>query len=162
LNNNIFYNGRANSTGTGQHFAGYGANPPTGVASAGGNDWSAPGAGGMLLHYFSMDISTLVKWRMITTGLGLGAEWNAISEVPNFVGTSDLHIVTTVPNRLVRGGIAGVMGPNGNPDVDIDGNIRAYVGSIGASEFSGPRNPRLLGSYVIDPVSGTYPSLSKA
>ena len=71
-------------------------------------------------------------------------------------------VLAALSHRFEPGEFVGVMGPNGNPDVDIDGNIRAYVGSIGASEFSGPRNPRLLGSYVIDPTSGTYPSLSKA
>ncbi len=164
LDNNIFYNGRTNGAGaTGSNFASYSPALPTGTFTSDYNDWfTAAGPNAMLAQAQGLNMPTLVAWRMVTTGTAWGMQdRNSVSEQPNFVGTSDLHI-TLVPSRIQNGGMPGSRGPSGAQDYDIDGNPRGYVPDIGATEFDGPRNNRLAGSYTIDPSTGNYPTLASA
>ena len=163
LYNNIFSNGRTNGVGaTGVNYAMFSQTNPSGTFASDYNDWYVTGPNSVLSQSQGLNMPTLVAWRMVTNGSPWGMQdRNSVSEAPNFVATSDLH-VTLVPSRIQNGGMPGTMGSGGNQDNDIDGNPRGYVPDIGATEFNGPRNNRLVGSYTIDPSTGNFPTLAAA
>lgn len=161
--NNIVANARTNATGaTGRHFGFYALNAPTGALISDYNDLYVPGTGGMLGSAAGLDMSTLVMWRTFTNGTPWGLQdRNSFSEAPSFVGTSDLHLTLT-PSRLQNGGMPGLMGPNGQPDYDIDGTVRGYIADVGAFEFDGPRAGRLRGAYTIGDSASAYARFTDA
>ncbi len=89
--NNIFYNARSNTSGTGKHYAIF-TNAAT-VLFSNYNDLLANGTGGVLGLNVATDYATLAAWRTATN-----QDWNSVSGDPQYVnptGTSatvDLHI----------------------------------------------------------------------
>lgn len=127
--NNIFYNARANGTGSGKHYAvkvaGTTANP-TGL-SIDYNDYFANGIGGVIGFYNNLDIGTLSAWKT-----AVGQDVNSINSDPKYSNAEDLHIMSTVisPVNNVGNTISSVTN-------DFDGDLRSNTPDIGADEFSG-------------------------
>jgi len=137
FNNNIVFNNRTNSTGTGKHYCFYGGNAGTGLVSN-NNDFYAPNANGYV-GYWTSDRQTLNDWRTATN-----QDANSVSQNPNFISPStsppNLHINAAIATRLESGGI-----PIAGITTDIDGDVRAGSSKvhnnvqpdIGADEFNG-------------------------
>jgi hypothetical protein len=89
------------------------------------NDIYAPG--GFVGYYFG-NLTTLANFR---TSTGLDA--NSISDNPNFISTTNLHIDTTMTSPVSDAGI-----PIAEITTDFDGDSRDLVTpDIGADEFAG-------------------------
>lgn len=127
LKNNIFYNARTNSAGTGTHWAIMSNN--TTYASIGNNDYFADGSGGVL---GTTDGTT--AGNRLTLGDWLAAvpaDGGSISQNPNFV--AGLKINETIPTQLESGGV-----PISGITVDFEGDLRnVTTPDIGADEFNG-------------------------
>jgi hypothetical protein len=138
LRNNIFYNARTNSGGTGTHWAIMSNN--TTFGSIGRNDYFAGGTGGVLgttNGTVDSNKTTIAQWR-----LAVPADTASVSQNPHFVNPAgnppDLKLNPTIPTQLESGGtiVVGI-------DTDFEGDIRfgsaGYAGSgtapdIGADE----------------------------
>lgn len=127
LKNNIFYNARSNSGGTGTHWAIMSNN--TTYASIGNNDYFADGSGGVL---GTTDGTT--TGNRLTIGDWLAAvpsDGGSVSQNPNFV--AGLKINETIPTQLESGGV-----PIAGITTDFEGDTRnATTPDIGADEFNG-------------------------
>ncbi len=126
--NNIFMNSRSNNGSTGKHYAiqvaGTSANPPGLICNY--NDLFAGGTGGMLGYFNNADVADISSWKSAT-----GKDTNSISADAKFVGSSDLHIDSTVASSVNAAGsvISGFT-------EDFDGNLRnGSTPDIGADEF---------------------------
>ena len=124
---NIFYNARSNSSGTGgKHYAvrvsGTGTNPTGLVLSY--NDYFANGANGSVFGYYNGDVTSFINWKS-TLGLDAGS----INGDPQFIaptGTSstvDLHISPSpTPTPIEAAGLA-----IGTVTDDFDGQTRSTL-----------------------------------
>lgn len=124
--NNNFYNARSNGAGTGKHYA-ITRSTATGTFLSNYNNLRADGTGGFT-GFTTVDQATLADWKTATSQDG-----NSVSETPNFLATSDLHINPAIATQLESGAtpIAGIT-------TDIDGNARnGTTPDIGADEFAG-------------------------
>lgn len=101
--NNIFYNARSNSSGTGKHYSCFLSVNTTEFED--NNDLFANGTGGVLGLFGVTDYATLPLWRTATN-----ADWNSVSGDPmliNPTGTSstvDLHIQAGVATQVEGSG----------------------------------------------------------
>jgi hypothetical protein len=135
IKNNIVFNNRINSTGTGKHHCFYASNTTAGLISN-NNDFYAPNANGYV-GYWTADRLTLADWKLVS-----GQDANSVSQDPNYVNvvTTDLHINPAIATRLESGGV-----PIAGITTDIDGDTRAggskihnnVQPDIGADEFNG-------------------------
>ncbi len=137
IKNNIIFNNRINSTGTGNHYCFYASNTGTGLTSN-YNDFYVPNAYGYV-GYWTANQATLANWRTASN-----QDFNSVSQNPNYVNLTvsppDLHINTAIATRLESGGI-----PIAGITTDIDGDTRAggskihnnVQPDIGADEFIG-------------------------
>jgi hypothetical protein len=127
LKNNIFYNARSNSGGTGTHWAIMSNN--TSYASIGSNDYFADGTGGVLGTTDGTTTGnklTLTDWQT-----AVPSDAGSVSQNPNFI--AGLKINETIPTQLESGGvpIAGITS-------DFEGDARnATTPDVGADEFNG-------------------------
>jgi hypothetical protein len=149
IRNNIFFNARSNSGGTGKHYAmanGSVTSPPPGLTSD-NNIVYATGFGGVLVRFNGADYTTLGAWQAVT-GLD-GASLSADPRFVNATGTSatvDLHLRASNPAEG-RGVLIGAV------TNDFDGQTRSSLTpvDIGAD----------AGNFTYDPPpSITYPLLS--
>jgi hypothetical protein len=123
--NNIFQNGRSNTSGTAKHYA---------ISLAGNtsltidyNDYFVSGTGGVLGDYAGADETTLAAWKSAT-----GQDAHSINVTAPFVSTTDLHIpVGTV--TAIASGATHIIGYT----TDYDGQPRSNSNpvDIGADEF---------------------------
>ncbi|AFH48558.1 Hypothetical protein IALB_0846 [Ignavibacterium album JCM 16511] len=127
LKNNIFYNARTNSGGTGTHWAIMSNNIT--YSSIGNNDYFADGTGGVLGTTDGTTAGnklTISAWQA-----AVPSDAGSVSQNPNFV--AGLKINETIPTQLESGGapIAGIT-------TDFEGDLRnATTPDIGADEFTG-------------------------
>lgn len=122
IRNNIFYNARSNSSGTGSHFA-------IRLYNVSGltinyNDYQVTGTGGAIGRINATNYSTFAAWQGATT-----QDANSITPFsPLFISNNDLHLQSTGNNALNAGiTIAGIT-------TDIDPDLRATP-TIGADEL---------------------------
>lgn len=125
LRNNIFYNTRVAGSGGKRHF-GIVLNNTANLTSN-NNAYYADGPTGILgsTDGSATNITTLADWRTAT-----GQDGQSVSQNPNFLSATDLHINTAIPTQLESGGtpIAGIID-------DFDGNARnATTPDIGGDE----------------------------
>ena len=144
--NNIFYNARANGTGSGKHYAvkvaGTTANPAGLTINY--NDYFVNGTGGVIGFYNNLDIGTLSAW--ITA---VGQDVNSINSDPKYSNAEDLHIMSTFisPVNNVGNTISSVTN-------DFDGDLRSITPDIGADEFSGMPVLSCSGAPDISTING--------
>jgi hypothetical protein len=126
VKNNVFYNTRTNSGGTGVHWA-ISTNNTT-FTSIGNNDYFADGTGGVLGTTTGLPAgnqTTILGWQsVVTTDLG------SVSQNPNYL--ADLKINTAIPTQLESGGATGT-----GITLDFEGDTRLSPPDIGADEFTG-------------------------
>lgn len=161
LRDNIFFNARSNSGGTGTHW-GISINATTSIIVINNNDYFANGTGGVLGTTdgaTSGNKTTIAAWKAAVT-----ADTNSFSSNPNFINPTsnppDLHVNTGIASRVESGGLAitGI-------DDDFEGNVRfgsgGYAGAgtapdVGADEFEG--TPALANDVralaFVDPTNG--------
>jgi len=153
--NNIIFNNRVNSTGTGKHYCYYATNTGAGLVSN-NNDFYAPNANGYV-GYWTADRQTLADWKTASN-----QDLNSVSQNPNYVNVTasppDLHINTAIATRLESGGlpIAGIT-------TDIDGDTRAGSSKIhnnvqpdiGADEFNGIALDEMPPAITYTPLANT-------
>jgi len=127
LKNNIFYNARTNSGGTGTHW-GISVNNTT-FTSINNNDYFADGTGGVLgttTGLVAGNQTTLSGWKSVVL-----ADVSSVSQNPNYV--AGLKIDTVIPSQLEAGGT-----PVTSVTLDFEGDTRdASTPDIGADEFAG-------------------------
>jgi hypothetical protein len=127
LKNNIFFNSRTNSAGTGTHW-GISVNNTT-FASINNNDYFANGTGGVLgttTGLVAGNQTTLSGWKSVVL-----ADVSSVSQNPNYV--AGLKIDTVIPSQLEAGGT-----PVASVTLDFEGDTRnATTPDIGADEFIG-------------------------
>jgi hypothetical protein len=163
LKNNIFYNTRTNSGGTGTHW-GISLNNTT-FTSINNNDYFADGTGGVLGTTDGTTTgnkTTLTAWKA-----AVPADANSVSQNPNYI--TGLKIDASIPTQLESGGtpITGII-------TDFEGDTRnATTPDVGADEFAGipvdlsppvivytpllntsSLSNRTLNATIIDPGSG--------
>jgi len=132
LQDNIFYNARSNSGGTGVHWAiSYNS---TSSGTIGNNDYYVSGTGGVLGTTDGAatgNKATLALWQGAVT-----ADAGSVSQDPYYLNptvSADLHLNSATPSQLESGGttISGIT-------TDIDGDTRnASTPDIGADEYAG-------------------------
>lgn len=149
IRNNIFFNARSNSGGTGKHYAmanGSVSSPPPGLTSD-NNIVYATGFGGVLVRFNGADFATLPAWQAVS-----GQDHSSLSADPRFLnatGTSstvDLHLNASNPAE-------GRGVPIGTVTNDFDGQTRTSLTpvDIGAD----------AGNFTYDPPPTiSYPLLS--
>ncbi len=130
VSNNIFYNARSNSGGTGVHW-GIMVNNTT-FATISNNDYFAGGSGGVLGTHTGVatgNDSTLAQWYAAVT-----SDVSSVNQNPNYINPTatppDLHLNAVTPTQLESGGIpiAGII-------TDFDGDARnAATPDIGSDE----------------------------
>ncbi|MEP0861531.1 MAG: hypothetical protein HRF52_08850, partial [Ignavibacterium sp.] len=127
LKNNIFYNARTNSGGTGTHWAIMSNNIT--YLSIGNNDYYADGSGGVLGTTDGTTAGnrlTLADWQT-----AVPSDNGSVSQNPNFV--AGLKINETIATQLESGGV-----PISGITADFEGDLRnATTPDIGADEFNG-------------------------
>ncbi|MCX7757987.1 MAG: fibronectin type III domain-containing protein, partial [candidate division WOR-3 bacterium] len=111
--NNIWYNARTNSGGTGKHYA-CSTLTTTQYVRADNNVFYALSTGNMLSNFNNVDYTSLTAWRTAT-----GQDMQSVSEDPPFVSATNLHLRTDVPTRLEKGAR-----PLVEVTVDFDGEPR--------------------------------------
>lgn len=132
LNNNIFANTRANSTGTGKHYA-VSLNATTTVTSNNNAYYFSNGLMGVIA---GTDRATLVAWKAATS-----QDSNSSATNPNFISATDLHISNSLPSSLEsKGTVTSVTTDYDNevrpgPAGSVNGGGTAP--DIGADEFDG-------------------------
>ncbi len=141
IRNNIFFNARSNSTGTGKHYA-FIEPSLTGLA-INNNDYFVSGIGGVLANVLSTDRTTFASLQAGTLQDG-----NSINGNPQFItpltGTPDLHISPSIATAVEGSGII-----IGTVTDDFDGQTRSGLSptDIGAD----------AGNFVSSNVSCTTP-----
>ena len=127
IKNNIFYNARTNSGGTGVHW-GISVNNTT-FTSINNNDYYADGVGGVLGTTTGLatgNTTTLAAWKA-----AVPADLSSVSQNPNYV--AGLKINTAIATQLESGGT-----PITGLTLDFEGETRnASTPDIGADEFTG-------------------------
>ncbi len=126
LKNNIFYNTRTNTAGTGVHWA-ISVNNTT-FTSINNNDYFADGTGGVLgttTNLAAGNQTTLAGWKSVVV-----ADGNSVSQNPNYI--AGLKINTAIPTQLESGGAIGT-----GIAADFEGDTRLSPPDIGADEFNG-------------------------
>lgn len=126
LTNNVIYNARSNSTGTGKHYGIYSG----GTVTSNYNNIYAGGSGGV---YGSngTDRATLTDWKTAT-----GQDASSLSEDPGFLSLTTL---APDPDNLKTVSLNGRGTPLASIGTDISGNPRNTVSGttdIGAYEFA--------------------------
>ncbi len=101
IRNNIFFNGRSNSAGTGKHYA-INESSATGL-TINYNDYFANGTGGVL-GILTSDRTTLATWQTATA-----QDVNSVNADPQFIAptsaTPDLHINASVATVIEGSGV---------------------------------------------------------
>ncbi|MEO0091620.1 MAG: choice-of-anchor J domain-containing protein [candidate division WOR-3 bacterium] len=97
--NNIVFNNRSQTSGTGKHYAIYCANTSAGFNSDYNDLYvSTPGQNGQLIGYWSLPCTTLQQWRSRSS-----KDLHSISRNPGFIALSDLHINPNCANPDRKG-----------------------------------------------------------
>ena len=146
IQNNIFVNARSNATTGGKHYAiraaGTTVNPPGLILNY--NDYLAPGTGGVLGFFNSVDVNDLAAWKS-----SIGSDINSISGNPHFINATgplpDLHISALDPSPVER---AGVMTADVTSDIDADDRSTFSPADMGAD----------AGDFILGDISA--PSIS--
>jgi hypothetical protein len=138
--NNIFYNARSNSSGSGKHYAiSHGGSPlfpPMPVSN--GNDLLADGVGGHVGRLDGIDLVDILAWRLYAN-----QDFNSISHDPNFLNPTgnaaagDLHIGPISPIEGI--GVAGSF-----LTVDIDNQDRGTLTPRDAGADAGNFTPLVV------------------
>jgi hypothetical protein len=121
---NIFQNGRSNTSGTAKHYA---------ISLSGNtsltidyNDYYVSGTGGVLGRFSGADKTTLAAWQAAT-----GQDSHSKNVTAPYVSTTDLHIPPGTVTTIANGGFR-IIGYN----TDYDGQTRSVTSpDIGADEF---------------------------
>ena len=121
IKNNLFYNGRSNSGGTGSHYAIYIGDLTS--LSINYNDYYVNGTGGVLGYCVSADKSTIALWRTATS-----QDVNSINTDPLFA-----NVTGCAPGNYYTGGsINGVTGLG--ISIDYYGMARGATPKMGSVE----------------------------
>ncbi len=124
LKNNIIFNNRINSAGTGKHCAIYCANTGAGLVSN-YNDFYAPNDSGYVGYWGGVLCKNLIAWRTASS-----QDANSINKTPDFQSASNLHINPNSINVDRKGvPISGI-----NNDIDNDYRHPVHP-DIGADEY---------------------------
>jgi hypothetical protein len=134
FNDNIAFNDRRKNSGAGNHYTiymGAASNQYTG-------DYNDLYTSGSVFAYRAGDIANFLSWQTTT-----GQDANSISQNPQYVGTTDLHVLPTSPVANVGTPITGIT-------TDIEGDARDIINpDIGADEFPDNRAPQITSTPVI-------------
>ena len=128
VGNNIFYNARSNTSGTGKHYSMF-LNSGAALLSN-YNDLLANGTGGVLGLLVATDYATLPLWQAAAN-----QDWSSVSSDPILVNptgstaTLDLHIQTGVPTPIEQ---AGYNVPQVSVDYDLQSRPALTPVDIGA------------------------------
>ncbi|MGE5498373.1 MAG: beta strand repeat-containing protein [Syntrophothermus sp.] len=145
LTNNVIYNARSNSTGTGKHYGIYSGSTVT----SNFNNIYAGGTGGVFGSN-GTDRATLTAWNTAT-----GQDASSLSEDPGFLSLTTL---TPDPDNLKTVSLNGRGTPLASIGTDINGNPRNTVSGttdIGAYEFA-PNFIAISGSTSLSGTSLNY------
>ncbi len=156
IKNNIFYNARTNSGGSGTH---YGIMLPANTSTASDyNVLEADGTGGVLGSFNSTDYTTLANWQ---TASGMDA--NSQQVTPDFVDATgnsssvDLHLdnASSTNNTYIKEQGVAISGIT----IDYAGDTRQDPPTIGALQLEGVPLPIQLVSFTADKVNNGLAAL---
>lgn len=128
---NIFYNARSNSTGSGSHYAvkvgGSGPNPAG--LTINNNVYYVSGTGGVFGFYNNLPVTGLNSWQA-----NVGSDANSFFGNPQFINYKNNFMISLAVNSVANNNGVTIAGISD----DIEGNSRsATKPDIGCDEFTG-------------------------